>query len=141
MASCVFPSAKVSMLNGTFNLDTDDATLHCALMHGYVLDDAHDFFDDVVADEVATAGNYVHLGEPLTGSAISAAHPDAMWDAADVAWANATIHATGAIIFMNRGGLHSADDLVAWIDFGGNKDSTAAEFKIAWNVAGIMTIA
>lgn len=45
-------------------------------------------------------------------------------------WPTATITARYAVIYKHRGGSSSADELVAWIDFGGNVSSTGANFTV-----------
>ena len=43
-------------------------------------------------------------------------------------WSTATISATGIVIYKRRGGAASADNLVAFGDFGGTITSTAGTF-------------
>lgn len=47
-----------------------------------------------------------------------------------VSWATSTITARGAVIYKSRGGASSADELVGYIDFGGNISSTGGTFSI-----------
>jgi hypothetical protein len=49
--------------------------------------------------------------------------------------ATATITAAGAVIYKARGGTADADELVAFIDFGGDVSSTGATFSV-----GVSTI-
>lgn len=46
----------------------------------------------------------------------------------DVNWTTSTITAAAAVIYKHRGGASSADNLVAYIDFGGNVSTTAGTF-------------
>lgn len=46
----------------------------------------------------------------------------------DVSWATSTITAAGAVIYKHRGGASSADNLVAYVDFGGNVSTVAGTF-------------
>lgn len=48
-----------------------------------------------------------------------------------VAWAASTITAEGAVYYKSRGGADTADELVAYIDFGGPITSTGGTFNLA----------
>lgn len=54
-----------------------------------------------------------------------------------VAWAASTITAEGAVYYKSRGGADTADELVAYIDFGGPITSTGGAFNL---VASIIRI-
>jgi hypothetical protein len=45
-------------------------------------------------------------------------------------WTTASITARGAVYYKRRGGLSSADELVAYIDFGGDITSTLGTFAL-----------
>lgn len=48
-----------------------------------------------------------------------------------VSWASSTITAAGAVYYKSRGGAASADELVAYVDFGGNVISTNGTFALS----------
>jgi len=48
----------------------------------------------------------------------------------DVTWASSTITAAAAVIYKRRGGASSADELVAYCDFGGNVSTTGGTFTL-----------
>lgn len=50
-----------------------------------------------------------------------------------VVWSTATITAAAAVIYKHRGGAASADELVAYVDFGGNITSTAGDFTVVFS--------
>lgn len=52
---------------------------------------------------------------------------------AAAAWAASTITAAAAVIYKRRGGASSADELVAYVDFGGNVTSTADTFTATFS--------
>lgn len=52
---------------------------------------------------------------------------------ANVSWTTATITAVGAVIYKSRGGASSADELVAFVDFGGSFTSTAGQFAVTFS--------
>ena len=53
---------------------------------------------------------------------------------AAVSWSTATITARGAVYYKSRGGASSADELVAYVDFGGDVSSTGATFTLGSSV-------
>ena len=50
---------------------------------------------------------------------------------ASVSWASSTITARGLVIYKSRGGASSADELVAYSDFGNNVSSSGGTFAVA----------
>lgn len=48
----------------------------------------------------------------------------------DVTWASSTITAAAAVVYKRRGGASSADELVAYCDFGGNVSTTGGTFTL-----------
>ena len=140
MASAIYPSAKISLANGTLNWTATAFNVALLDTATYTYSVAHNFFDDVLAGEIVGEG-YTHTGTVLVSQAITESPAGtAMFDATDITWPAATITSGAAVVFLLRGGAHSADDLVAYIDFGGNKVSTAVDFKIQWAGTGIVTI-
>jgi hypothetical protein len=47
---------------------------------------------------------------------------------ANIAWPTATITAAGMVLYKHRGGASSADNLYAYVDFGGNVTCVAGTF-------------
>src|SRR5882724_4085517 len=52
---------------------------------------------------------------------------------ASVAWATSTITARAAVLYKHRGGAASADELVAYVDFGSDITSTADTFTVTFS--------
>jgi hypothetical protein len=50
---------------------------------------------------------------------------------APAGWPSSSITARGAVIYKSRGGLASADELVAYIDFGADVTSTNGTFSVS----------
>jgi hypothetical protein len=48
-----------------------------------------------------------------------------------VSWASSTITARGCVYYKSRGGASSADEIVAYNDFGGDVSTTGGTFSIA----------
>ena len=140
MADVIFNAFKKYIMNGSIDLDTD--TIKVALVtSAYTPDqDAHDFFNDVTNEVVGTG--YTAGGATLANKAVTQDNTDneGVFDADDVTWSTSTITARGAVLYKSRGGLSSADELIAYLDFGSDKVSTNGDFTIAWNAEGILNL-
>jgi hypothetical protein len=119
-------------------------TIHVALLvNTYTPDqNAHVYFSDVLAHEVAGAG-YTHLGAALASkTCVNAAHVTT-FDAGNSTWTGTTLaDVRYAVIYYNKSGDtdHTASLLIGYIDFGADQDTFAGTFTITWDVAGIFTI-
>jgi hypothetical protein len=128
-----------ALANKEVDLDTD--TIRCALLGSYTVDqDTHDYWSDISASEITGVG-YVTKGASLTGMtlAYTGSTNTLMWDADDVVWATSTITASRAVYFLDTG-TASTSALLVYVDFGGAVTSTAGNFTVTHNVAGIATI-
>ena len=139
MANMIYNSFKRDIMNGSIDLDTD--TIKCMLVtSSYTPVDTHDKRDDVT-NEVSGTG-YTAGGATLSNKAVTVDNTDdeGVFDADDVSWASSTITARGAVLYKSRGGASSADELIAYIDFGADISSTGAAFTIAWAAEGIINL-
>jgi hypothetical protein len=130
MASLIFNSALDDMANG--NIDFGSDTFKCMLVtSSYTPNkDTHNRRDDVT-NEVSGTG-YSSGGDAVTVSVTL----DTANDRVDIAlgaaaWSSATITARAAVYYKSRGGASSADELVAYIDFGGDITSTNGDFALS----------
>lgn len=141
MASLLYNSFKKKIMDGSIDLDTD--TIKVALVtSSYTPDqDAHDFWDDVSANEVANSGTYAAGGATLANKAVTQDNTDdeGVFDADDVSWTSATITARYAVIYKSTG-VSSTSPLICLIDFGSNQSSTAGTFTLPWNSEGIINL-
>jgi len=131
----------LSILNKEVDWASD--AIRVSLHHNLVPNqDTYDYWDDVVGTECPATGNYVHngalLGTPTIGYTAGTNVVKLSGD--PVTWAGATIHATHAVIYDSTPGADATNPLIAYVDFGGDVDSTAGDFMIAWNAGGILTI-
>ena len=136
-----YGNAFLSLANKEIDWAADDirVTLHL----NYTPDqDAHNYFDDVVAREVAATGGYVHMGPAIGTPTIgyTAGTNVVKFDGNDVTWASSTIAATQAVIWDHTPGADATDPLLGYVDFGGTVSSTSGDFTITWGTAGILTI-
>lgn len=129
MASLIFNSGLYDALTGAVDFDTD--TFKCLLVTATYSPnkDTHTKRSDVT-DEVVGAG-YTAGGAAATVTVTN----DTANDRQDVSlgsasWAASTITARAAVYYKSRGGASSADELIAYIDFGSNITSTAGTFSL-----------
>lgn len=137
MASLIYNSAKVAMIDGTIDLDTDTINVLLVTSSYTPNKDTHDFRDDVTNEVVGTG--YSAGGMALVSKTVTQDNTNdrAVFDADDLVWTTATITARAAVLYKARGGASSADELIAHIDFLADKSSTAADFTIQWHADGI----
>ena len=139
MATVIFNSVKADLLNADIDLAAD--TIKVALTtSSYTPDqDAHDFFDDIT-NEVTGTG-YTADGATLANPAVTIDDTDneGVFDADDTAWTDSTITARYAIIYKDTG-TPATSPLIAAIDFGTDKISTAGTFTIQWATEGILNL-
>lgn len=142
MASLVYNNYKARALGLGTMVDLDADTIKIALLtSSYTPDqDAHDFYDDVSANEVANSGSYAAGGATLTVT-LSQDNTDdeGVFDAVDVSFTTATITARYAVIYKDTG-TPSTSPLVCLIDFGSNIASTGGTFAITFAAEGILNL-
>jgi hypothetical protein len=132
MASLIFNKGLEAWARGAVDFDTD--TFKCLLTTSAFVPnkDTHDFRDDVT-NEVAATGGYTAGGVGVTvGVTLDIAN-----DRIDVALggftiaAPTTITARYGVYYKSRGGLASADELIAVIDFGGDVISVGGSWSLS----------
>lgn len=139
MASKAYGQFIGKALNKEIDWDGDDIKVMLVGPAYSPNQDTHDYLDDVVANEVSGTG-YTAGGVSLTGktNTYDAATNTIVLDAADVTWANSTITARYAVIYNNTGGSNAVKPLIAYVDFVSDQSSTAGNFTITWDPAGIV---
>lgn len=137
MASVIYNSAKVRLINGGIDLDTD--TIKVALVtSSYTPNiDTNTFFSDVTNEVVGTG--YTAGGATLTGATVTQDNTNdrAVFDANDTSWTNATFTARGAVIYKSTG-TAATSPLIMYVDFGVDKIYSVETALIQWNTLGIM---
>lgn len=129
MASLIYNSALDDAVRGGIDFDSD--AFKCLLVSSsYGPDkDAHTKRSDVTGEVSGT-------GYSAGGvSAAVSVTKDTANDRIDislgaVSWPTSTITARGAVYYKSRGGMASADELVAYIDFGSDVASTNGTFSL-----------
>lgn len=127
-------------LTGTIDLDTDSFKV-MLLTSAYTPDqDLHDFRNDVEAAEVSSA-NYTAGGTAVTlGVSTDAVTNEIRVTVSDAAWTNVTFTARYAVIYKARGGASSADELLAYVDFGVNETVSGGNFTVDFDTTASLKI-
>jgi len=140
MPSKLYGNFVLKALNKEVDFDTD--TIKVALVSSsYTPDqDAHDYWNDVSANEVTGTG-YTAGGNTLASKTATydSANNVVILDAADTTWASSTITARYAVIYDSTG-TSSTSPLIGYVDFGSDQSSTSGNFTITWDSTGIVRI-
>lgn len=132
MASLIYNSCIDDAARGLIDFDSD--TFYGMLVTAsYTPDkDAHTRRSDVTNEVVGTG--YTAAGSASAATvAKDTANDKVTISFASIAWAASTITARACVIYKHRGGAASADELVAYVDFGGNITSTADAFTVTFS--------
>lgn len=124
-------------------IDWDSDTIKVALLtNSYTPDqDAHDYFDDVVANEVTGTG-YTSGGATLTNktNTYNTSTNVIVLDADDVTWSSSTITARYAVIYDATPATNATRPLIGYVDFGSDQSSSNGNFTITWDSTGIVRV-
>ena len=141
MASQCYNSGLTKLTNGSIDWDTD--TIKIALVtSSYTPDvDAHDFYDDISANEVAASGSYSAGGVTLTCQATQDnTNNRTICDASD--WSVTTFTGTFryGIVYKSTG-TPGTSPLICYVDFtGSNISVVAGTFSVTVNAAGVFNL-
>ena len=133
MASLIYNSAIDDMARGAIDADTDSFKAMLVTSSYTPNKDTDDKRDDVTNE--ATGTGYT-AGGVTTACTVTkdTANDKVTLSFAAVSWATSTITARALVIYKSRGGASSADELVAYNDFGSNVSSTGGTFSVAASV-------
>lgn len=141
MASKLYGQFLQQALNKEVDWDTD--TIKVALLsNAYAPDqDAHNYFDDVVAHEVTGTG-YTAGGLTLANktNTYNSATNVIVLDADDVTWSASTITARYAVVYDATPATNATKPLIGYVDFGSDQSSSNGNFTITWDSTGIVRI-
>jgi hypothetical protein len=132
VASLIFDSCVDDCARGAIDFDTD--TFYAMLVtSSYTPDKATHIKRSDVTDEVIGAGytaggsaSAVTVTKDTTNHRVTVAF-------ANVVWPASTITAKAAVLYKRRGGAASADELVAYVDFGASVSSTSGNFTVTFS--------
>jgi hypothetical protein len=141
MASKLYGQFLSQALNKEIDWDTD--TIKVALLtNAYTPNqDTHNYFDDVVANEVTGTG-YTAGGATLANKSNSynSSTNVITLDADDVTWSSSTLTARYAVIYDASPATNATRPLVGYVDFGSDQSSSNGNFTITWDATGIVRI-
>lgn len=129
MPSMVYNSALRDLVTGAVDADTD--TFRAMLVGaGYTPNkDTHTKRSDL-SSEVSGTG-YTAGGATATVSvAMDTVNDRVNITLGAVNWPAATLTAAGLVYYKSRGGVATADELIAFIDFGSEVSATAGAFQV-----------
>tara|TARA_R110000787_G_scaffold65020_3_gene146589 strand:- start:997 stop:1401 length:405 start_codon:yes stop_codon:yes gene_type:complete len=134
MASGIYNRFKANLMNKVVDLEAD--TIKVMLMsssHSFAA--TNNVIGDVSTNQVSGTG-YTSGGAALGSKAVTQA-ATTKFDAADTAWTTVTVTTSHAVIYDET----ATSNLIASLDFGGSQVMVGVDFTIAWNAAGIITLA
>jgi len=141
MPSKLYGQFLSQALNKEIDWDTD--TIKVALLtNAYTPDqDAHNYLDDVVANEVSGTG-YTAGGNTLANktNAYNSATNVIVLDADDTTWSSSTITARYAVVYDASPATNATRPLIGYVDFGSDQSSSNGNFTITWDATGIVRI-
>lgn len=125
----VYNSLLEDLARGAVDFDTDTFRAMLVTASYVVNKDTHLKRSDIT-NEVTGTG-YTAGGAVVTPTITKDTANDRLdITFSDPSWANSTITARGVVIYKARGGAATADELVAYCDFGANVSSTNATFTV-----------
>jgi hypothetical protein len=141
MASKLYGQFLSQALNKEIDWDTD--TIKVALLtNSYTPDqDAHNYLDDVIANEVTGTG-YTAGGNTLANktNSYNSSTNVIVLDADDTTWSSSTITARYAVIYDASPATNATRPLIGYVDFGSDQSSSNGNFTITWDATGIVRI-
>ena len=130
MASLIYNSAIDDMARNNIDFDTNTFKAMLVTSSYTANKDTHDKRDDVTNE--ATGTGYTAGGATSTVTVTKDVANDRVTiQFGAVSWATSTITARGCVYYKSRGGASSADELVAYNDFGSDVVSSAGTFSVA----------
>lgn len=141
MASKLYGNFVVKSFNKEIDWDSD--TIKVALLtNAYTPNqDGHDYFDDVVANQVTGTG-YTSGGNTLANktNTYNSSTNVIVLDADDTTWASSTITARYAVIYDATPATDATRPLIGYVDFGSDQSSSNGNFTITWDSTGIVRV-
>jgi hypothetical protein len=133
MASLIYNSAIDDMARGAIDFDTDSFKA-MLVTSDYTPNKDTDLKRSAVTNEVVGTGYTAGGVASVCTVTKDTANDKVTLSFAAVSWASSTITARGLVYYKSRGGASSADELVAYNDFGSNVSSTGGTFSVAASV-------
>ena len=133
MASLIYNSAVDDMARGAIDFDTDTFKVMLVTSSYTPNKDTDDKRNDVTNEASGTGYTAGGVTSACTVTK-DTANDRVTLSFAAVSWSSSTITARGAVIYKSRGGASSADELVAYNDFGSDVASASGTFTVGASV-------
>ena len=130
MASLIFNSCPDDVARGNIDFDTNSFKAFLVTSAYTPNKDTHTKRSDVTNEVTGTGYTAGGVATVCTVTKDTATDRVTIQFAA-VSWASSTITARGLVIYRSRGGASSADELVAYNDFGSDVSSSGGTFAVA----------
>ena len=104
--------------------------------------DAHDFWNDVSANEVANGNGYTTGGETAASKTITydSASDQVRWDLADITWTfTASKTWRYGVLYIDTAGASSTDPLYALLTWDSNQ-SVSTAYTLSFDSAGLLYV-
>ncbi len=115
-----YANGLLHVANGSVDLDTDTIKL-MLVTSSYTPDQAaHNFRDDLGANEASGGSGYSAGGFTLASKTLTLSSLTLNWDAADISQAitGGPFAFRYGVFYKARGGASSADELIGYVDYG-----------------------
>lgn len=121
--------------------DAIKCSLHTSTYTPALTAAGHDYQNDLT-NELAATGNYSTGGATCAAGAVTKSGQVVTFDAGDAVWTNLTMSAAAryAALYADTAGAAATDPLICLVDFGGNEQTTSADFSVVWNASGIFAL-
>jgi hypothetical protein len=129
VASLIYNSCLDDLANNNIDFGADTFKVMLVTSSYTPNKDTHDRLNDVTNEITGTGYTAGGATSACTVTKDTANDKETL-SFASVSWATSTLTARGAVIYKSRGGASSADELVAYIDFGGDVSSAGGTFSI-----------
>lgn len=139
MASFLFNSAKLRILQGAIDLEADEIKVALVTAAYAANADGDEFLADI-SNEVSGTG-YTPGGKVLQNKTLARddANDLVVFDADAISWTVASFTARAAVLYKNTGNPANSP-LLAYIDFEEDLEAAGEDFILEWHQEGILTL-
>jgi hypothetical protein len=130
MASLIFNPMLNAWAKGNIDFDSDTFKVMLVTSTYAPNKDTHDFRNDVTNEVTGTGYTAGGAACTVTVSAVDTTNDRQEITLGGASWATSTITARAAVYYKSRGGASSADEIIAYIDFGGDVASSGGTFTL-----------
>ena len=130
MTSLIYNSAIDDMARGAIDYDTDSFKV-ILVTSAYTPNKDTDLKRSAVTNEVSGTGYTAGGVASVCTVTKDTANDKVTIQFGAVSWSSSTITARGCVYYKSRGGASSADELVAYNDFGSDVSSSGGTFSVA----------